>query len=412
MTFKWLFLDLNSYFASVEQELRPELRGKPIAVVPVMANTTCAIAASIEAKRFGIKTGTLVSDMKKICPGIILVQARHEAYVEAHHRIVEAVESCAPITAVMSIDEMACELLGSQRTTEGATKLAHQMKAAIREKAGKTLRCSVGVAPNRFLAKVASDMQKPDGLTFIAQEDLPLALHCLKLRDFPGIGPRMERRLNQKLITTTEQLLALSKEQMRTIWGGIHGDRFWAWLRGEDIDGPKTKRRSLGHSHVLPPKLRSAEGAYAVLQRLTHKAAARLRRNGYWARALFVAVKFSSREGGRSTWVEQAKLIECQDTLTLLQTVNALWLSSFPKKEQVSRPYAVSITLTDLVKDAQHNFSFFSEEKRSRLSHSMDRINTKFGKNTIFFGAATGALESAQTRIAFTNVPDFDEFEE
>src|ERR1700727_3252543 len=108
---RWLFLDLNSYFASVEQELRPELRGRPLAVVPVVADTTCCIAASYEAKRYGVRTGTQVGEAKALCPGIILVEARHELYVDYHHRVVEAVESCLPATSVMSIDEMACHLL-------------------------------------------------------------------------------------------------------------------------------------------------------------------------------------------------------------------------------------------------------------------------------------------------------------
>src|SRR5579871_4525772 len=96
----WLFLDLNSYFASVEQQDRPELRGKPVAVVPVLADTTCCIAASYEAKAFGVRTGTIVADARRLCPGIILVEGRHELYVDYHHRIVEAVETCLPVTAV------------------------------------------------------------------------------------------------------------------------------------------------------------------------------------------------------------------------------------------------------------------------------------------------------------------------
>ena len=111
----WLFVDLNSYFASVEQDDRPELRGRPVGVVPMMADTTVCIAASYEAKAYGVKTGTVVADAKRMCPGLVLVEARHEIYVDYHHRIVEAVESCLPVTAVCSIDEMACRLMGRER---------------------------------------------------------------------------------------------------------------------------------------------------------------------------------------------------------------------------------------------------------------------------------------------------------
>lgn len=126
----WLFLDLNSYFASIEQQLRKELRDKPVAVVPVMADSTCCIAASYEAKKFGIKTGTVVSEAKKLCPSPKLVEARHQTYVECHHQIVEAVESCLPVASVASIDEMACQLTGSNRKLKKQFK-SHRVSSGL-----------------------------------------------------------------------------------------------------------------------------------------------------------------------------------------------------------------------------------------------------------------------------------------
>src|SRR3954453_2947714 len=208
----WLFVDLNSYFASVEQQDRPELRGKPVGVVPMLADTTCCIAASYEAKAFGVRTGTIVADAKRLCPGIPLVEARHELYVEYHHRIVEAVESCLPVTAVCSIDEMACRLMGRERPLLAAMELAGKVKARIRERAGECLRSSVGLATNRYLAKVASDMEKPDGLVALTLDILPEALRRLTLRDLPGIGARTEKRLNERGIHTMEDLLTLNCE--------------------------------------------------------------------------------------------------------------------------------------------------------------------------------------------------------
>lgn len=157
-----LYVDLNSFFASVEQQLRPELRGRPVGVLPVMADTTCCIAASIDAKRFGIRTGTPVWQARKLCRDIVFVQARPSVYVEIHHRIVAAVESCTPVSAVLSIDEMACDLMGSEREEARAVKLGRQIKQAIYDQVGEVLHSSVGIAPNRFLAKTASNMQKPE----------------------------------------------------------------------------------------------------------------------------------------------------------------------------------------------------------------------------------------------------------
>ncbi|MGH9480975.1 MAG: DNA polymerase Y family protein, partial [Terriglobales bacterium] len=161
---EWLFLDLNAYFASVEQQERPELRGRPVAVVPLVTPNTVCIAASYEAKPFGVKTGVKIHQAQRLCPELMLVEARPRLYVEYHEAIVKAVESCVPIAHVMSIDEAACRLLGLERWLPNALAIAQAVKQAVRS-VGDTLRCSIGLAPNRYLAKVASDMQKPDGLT-------------------------------------------------------------------------------------------------------------------------------------------------------------------------------------------------------------------------------------------------------
>src|SRR5579871_1699128 len=160
----WLFLDMNSYFASVEQEVQPQLRGKPTAVVTVDADSTVCIAASYEAKAFGVSTGTALGEARKKCPDLNVVVARHEIYVDYHYRIKAAVEEqCLHVSKIISIDEMECRLRGRDMQIANAQELARQVKQAIRS-VGKTLRCSVGLAPNRFLAKIASNMQKPDGL--------------------------------------------------------------------------------------------------------------------------------------------------------------------------------------------------------------------------------------------------------
>src|SRR5581483_7059447 len=148
------------------------------------------------------------------------------------------------------------------------------------------LRCSVGVGPNVMLAKVAGDMQKPDGLTLIEAKDLPTKLYGLKLTDFPGIGPQMEKRLLRSGVSTVRQLVGLTAKQLSAVWGSkVHGERWFFLLRGEDVADKPTKRRTVGHSHVLPPELRTDAGAHGVLSRLIHKAAARLRSIDYWAGA-------------------------------------------------------------------------------------------------------------------------------
>jgi DNA polymerase IV len=416
----WLFLDLNSYFASVEQELRPELRGRPVAVVPLMADTTCCIAASYEAKGHGVRTGTQVGEAKRLCPGITLVEARHEIYVEVHHRVVEAIESCIPVTSVMSIDEMACRLIGRERPLLAALELAREVKAAVCRKAGATLRCSVGLAPNRYLAKIASDMEKPDGLVALTPDILPAALATLRPRDLPGVGARMEKRLEEKGIRTIAELLALDREQLETAWGGVGGEKLWDWLRGEDYgDAELEHQKSIGHSHVLPPELRTPEGAYAVANKLLHKSAMRLRKARLWASNMTVTLRFavpktaaaSKHSSGihQQPWAQSGSLIECQDNQTLLEGLQRIW-KQHPRGPACQKPFFVGVSLGNLVPDRLHTLSLFSgleeEQRRTRLTTAMDRMNLKYGTNTLCFASMLLAGAAAPTRIAFSSIPE------
>lgn len=417
---RWLFLDLNSYFASVEQELRPELRDRPVAVVPVMADTSCAIAASYEAKAFGVRTGTQIGEAKRLCPGLQLVEARHEIYVDYHNRIVEAVERCVPVSAVMSIDEMAARLMGREEVLSTAMDLARRVKASIREHVGSTLRCSVGLAPNRYLAKIASDMDKPDGLLALTQDLLMRALSQLVLRDLPGVGARMEKRLHEKGIRTMPELLALDREQMHEVWGGVGGEKLWYWLRGEDFnDAELEHQKSISQSHVLPPELRTEDGCYAVAHKLLHKAAMRLRSARLWATHVSLTIKYATSkrdaEGQHSSgihqtvWSQGLPVVECQDNQTLVETLQKLWAAR-PQDEKHRKPFFIGVWLGNLVPDALHTLSLFenleAESKRTRLTSTMDAVNQKYGTATLFPASMLLARAAAPTRIAFTSIPD------
>ena len=397
---RWLFLDLKSYFASVEQQINPKLRGRPVAIVPIMAESGCCIAASREAKVRGIKTGTGVAEARRLCPGIQIVEARPQRYVEYHHAIVAAVESCIPVTAIHSIDEMACRLTGPQRELDCATELARRIKTTIRRNVGEALTCSIGLAPNRLLAKVACDMQKPDGLTAIRSVDLPSILYSLAPIDIPGIGPRMNRRLEARGITTVQRLCELTRKDMKRLWGGITGERFWYWLHGHDIPDIVTHQSSIGHSHVLPPELRTEAGAYAVLQKLVAKAALRLRQQHLWCTRLFVMVKCFNKR----SWEAKIDFAECRDTLTLLEALARLWeeRSAGP----AHNPFIVAVNLLGLIPGEQHNLSIFEDKRRLALADTMDRVNAKYGRATLYPAALHTVRSAAPTRISFQTIPD------
>lgn len=418
-----LFIDFNSYFASVEQQLNPALRGRPVGVVPVMADSSCCIAASYEAKAFGVRTGTRVADAKRLCPGIDLVLADHAKYVEVHQQAVAVVDRLAQVRQVVSIDEMECELTGRWRERERAVQLAQQIKATLLAEVGECMRTSIGIAPNTLLGKLASDMHKPDGLTVIEQHELPGRLFRLKLSDIQGIGPRMLQRLSRCGIETMEQLYAAPRDLLHTAWGGVAGSEMHDKLRGQWYGPRATVARSVGHSHVLPPDLRHPEGARQVLHRLTQKAGMRLRKQGFYATAMQVFVRCDhrwQREAGGERFVHVG---ETQDTGFLLHTLDALWFSGLHLLQQ---PKAVGVQLCGLVLASQHTPDLFesledepatptqalqnhpAQRDRARLMSAMDALNRKQGKNTVYFASAHHTLDAAPMRIAFNRIPDLE----
>ncbi|MGK6320605.1 DNA polymerase Y family protein [Sphingomonas sp. DT-204] len=420
---RWLFLDLNSYFASVEQQLSPELRGKPVIVAPVDSDTTVAIAASVEAKRFGISTGTPVWEAKRRCRELLIAPARHEKYVEFHNRIVDEIWRHVPVTRVCSIDEVACRLLDNENGREAAVALALRIKAGIRANVGECLTSSVGIAPNRLLAKLASDMVKPDGLVVLEGKDLPHRLYDVPLRDIAGIGAKMERRLARDGINDIRQLCERRPRDAGSAWGGVNGDRLWYLLHGVDLPEKPTQSRSIGHSHVLSPPKRGLEPARLTARRLALKAASRLRRKGYVSRLLVLHGKF---EDDKSSWRTSIRLPATQDSFAVLHALDSV----FPRLATAGRARPggfrlrmIGVTLAEVVPAAGDQGSLFAsldpgdplarETRTLSLSRAMDRINERFGRNAVVVGPLHGGrIDRVGTRIAFGRIPEMDEFHE
>jgi len=415
---KWLFLDLNAYFASVEQQAHQRLRGRPVGVLPLQSETTCIIAASYEAKARGVKTGTPVWEARRLCPGIVLVPARHELYVDYHHRILKEINNHIPVSRVGSIDEMACELLGDEREPEKALALARRLKRGLLDNVGECLRCSIGIAPSRFAAKVASDMQKPDGLVLIRPEELPERFFGLELRDLAGIGPTLERRLNAAGVHSVRALTALQPKHARKIWGSVAGERFWYGLHGVDIpEAPPAAKRSIGHSRILPPAMRAPDEARQVARRLLAKAAGRLRRYGLTASALACSARLET--GLR--WGGETRLEATQDSFALLAAFETLWRDYRPVGGS-GRVKKVSVMLLGLAPLEQQTPDLFAaaepgrqqrQQIRSRLAGALDRLNGKYGSDTVTLGLLPKiGLEYAGAKVAFTRIPDPEEFSE
>jgi len=414
---EWLFLDLNGYFASVEQQVNPGLRGRPIAVVPVAVDGSCAIATSYEAKDFGVTTGTRIFEAKRLCPGLTLVPARHDLYVDYHHRVVAEVERHLPVTQIASIDEVACRLLGAERERVNATALAAAIKRGILENVGECLHCSIGLAPNRFLAKVATKLEKPNGLVALESNELPGRLFDLELLDLPGIGANIARRLSRANILTVSALWSSSPKQVRRIWGGIGGERFWYALHGLEIPESKTARRSIGHSHVLGPGLRPPPRAHVVARRLLVKAASRLRRLDLTASAVGLAVRLKS---GRR-WKGTLRIPRARDNFTFLGALDRLWQEMLVQAGAVPVT-RVSVVLINLLAEAEVTPDLLDagtasgstfREQWERLSIAMDLLNRRYGRDTVVIGSLPEPMANfTGTKIAFTRIPKLVEFHE
>ena len=421
---RWLFLDLNSYFASVEQQIDPALRGKPILVAPMDSETTVAIAASVQAKRFGIRTGTPVWEARQRCPDVIVVTARHDRYVEFHDAIVAEIWKHIPVEKVCSIDEVACRLLDNENSREQAMALARRIKAGIRAHVGECLTSSVGIAPNRLLAKLASDLQKPDGLVVFDQDELPHRLFSLKLQDIAGIGARMERRLARDGVLDIRQLCARRPRDAGHAWGGVDGDRLWFLLHGFDLPDKPTVARSIGHSHVLSPQMRGYEPARLTVRRLALKAASRLRRKGYCTRLVLLHASF---EHDRSGWHTSQKVAATQDSFAILDVLDQHLLPQLRAAGMAHHPSfqlrKVGVTLCEIEPACHEQGSLFDRldpddplarsGRRLALSCAMDRINERFGRHAVSVGPlGAGRMDSVGTKIAFGRIPEMHEFHE
>lgn len=398
-----LFFDMNSFYASVAQAEEPALMGRPVGVLTTDAPGAACIAASIDAKRRGVGMGTRQDEARRLCPGIVFRPVKHDVCVRYHHAILQAVETVLPIHRVWSIDECSCLLTGSQQELSRAMQIGRDLQQAVLDRVSPALRCSVGLAPTRLLAKIAAGLEKPGGLHWLLPHVLPDRLAHLALDDLPGVSWRMKARLEAAGITDVPTLYHLDPKRARAIWGNVAGERFLRELRGETVVWPETHRGMIGHGQVLTAGNKTPEGARLVARRLLVKAAARLRREGFHARSLHLSVKCAA-----AGYISHGGDIRAtQDTFFLLEVLGRYWTALPPH-----RPLSVSVTLGGLVPDAGVSADLFAPaQDRRALCAVVDRLNQRFGQDTVRYGQLpphhvpyTGA------KIAFGRIPTAEDF--
>jgi len=415
-----LFFDMNSFYASVAQAEEPELLNRPVGVLTADAPNAACIAASIDAKRAGVRMGTRQDEARRLCPGIVFRAVKHDVCVRYHHAILRAVDTVLPVDRVWSIDECSCRLTGSQQDLPQAIRLGRALQAAVLDQVNVALRCSVGLGPTRLLAKVAAGLEKPGGLHWLLPEILPDRIAHLALDDLPGISGRMKTRLEAAGIRSVAELHALDPRRARQIWGSVTGERFLRELRGETVVWPETERGMIGHGQVLTAANKTPEGARLVARRLLVKAAARLRREGFLARHLHLAVSQaepgdrSLRDWWRHQTTREGQITASQDTFFLLSVLDRYWADL-----KLRDPVAVHVTLGGLIPVGQAMDDLFAaatpadDPARTGLCRAIDALNQRFGQDTVRFGqlpphrvAYTGA------KIAFGRIPVAEDFRE
>lgn len=398
--FSNLFLDMNAFFASVEQQVQPSLRGKPVCITPYTGNTGCCIAKSYEAKKFEVQTGSLVGEAKKLCPQIIIIESRPELYMFYHREIVKVLESFSPFLRILSIDEFNIKLTGLDQNRDAAVKMATNIKKAIREKVGDYLSCSIGIAPNSWLAKVAGESKKPDGLVILALEELPALYRSLELIDLPGINFRMAARLQHRKIKTPFDLYNQPLNNLSRWFG--HPGRVWFYrLRGYEVDDIKPATKSIGHQHVLAPKYRNLPAARRVLAKMAQKCAARLRAKNLWAGGVAVGISFLDGP----YWAKNMAIDLICDSQSIQRVGLSLYDACYIKKP----PLRIAVTLLNLHQARGEQISLFSDIEKSRqISKAMDEINDKFGPETIYPASMFGTTDAAPNRIPFGSPERFE----
>ncbi len=374
-------VDMDAFFASVEQQDNPALKGKPIAVTGA-GERTVITTSSYEARAYGVKTGMTVFDARKLCPHILLVVGNNQKYAQVCTRLVEICLRFTPDTEIYSIDEVFLDITGSHHLFSGPENLARAIKTTVKNEL--CLPCTVGIGPNLLIAKLASDLAKPDGLRWIDGETIPSVFEALPVKKLWGIGPRTEEKLARLGISTCGQLgrapLALLTKKF-----GIIGEQLKAMGRGKlerplEIVPPEPK--SIGHSITLPKDIWKRGEMLPCLLALSERVGRRARRYGYKGRKITLTVRYPDF----TTFTRQITLpAPTNDTGEIYRSAVAI-IDGIRLRASVR---LLGISLSSLGKDG-NQMSLFQDpeqDKRAAMAKAMDAVNDKFGEHSITFAS-------------------------
>jgi len=392
-----MHIDLNSCFATVEQQARPMLRGRPVAVMNRRTENTAIVTASYEAKKCGITVGMKGYEAKKLCPELVMLESDPPKYRYVYRKMLGIMKRYSAHVTMKSIDE---GIIDFHRTTQAIrgrdlVDIGQEMKQNLRSEIGRAMRCNVGIAPNRFLAKTAASLHKPDGLDVIDHTNLRAALAGLELTDLTGIARRNEHRLNSVGIYTPLQFLEASSETLqRVVFKSVVGNWWHQRLRGYEVDDVTHDLKTVGRQYVLESHDLERQLIIKRLHHLCESVGGKLRSQKKSARGVLVYAKTYDRQYWHARHM-------CDLPFFSNAAIYAQAMLLFVGAPGNIREIGVSCY--ELSDETDDQLSLFGDElaREQHITDAIDAINKRFGDRTIHVAETLGTGKYVKQKIPF-----------
>lgn len=392
-----MHIDLNSCFATVEQQARPLLRGKPVAIVNRRTDTTMIVTASYEAKAMGVKLGMRLRDAKILCPELIGLESDPPKYRYVYHKLLDIMKDYSAHVTMKSIDEGVIDFHDSPAAIAGRDleDIGEEIKRRLKDEIGVWMRCNVGIATNRFLAKTAAGLHKPDGLDVITPKNLREVLATLKLTDLTGIAGRNEKRLNSVGIFTPLDFLDADVVTLqKVVFKSVVGMWWYKRLRGWEVDDVDTDIKRVGRQYVLERFDLSHEEITQRLHHLCESVGSRLRSQNKSARGIYVYAKTLRREYWHASSLSPLPFSSNQTIYVQAQRL-------FEGAPNQLKEIGVHCYELESIEDPQ--LSFFNDQivRERQVTNAIDDINKRWGDRTIHSADTLGTGIYVKQKIPF-----------
>lgn len=400
-----MHIDLNSCFATTEQQARPTLRGRPIGVTNRLSKYCCVIACSYEAKALGIKVGMNYQEARAICPDFLMLQSDPPKYHYVYKKLAGIMKSYSPKIRMKSIDEGVIDFHGTREAinTRPLDEIGYEIKDRLRRDVGSWMRCNIGIAPNMFLAKLAAGLHKPDGLDVIDHTNLRSTYEQLRLTDLPGIAEHYEARLNAAGIFTPLQFLEASSDTLQNqVFHSINGLYWFRRLRGYEIDDYDTKLGNVGRQFVMDKSTADESILLPRLHYLCQTTGMKLRFNNVDARGIMVWARFQT---GETFFLRKM----FKSTFYSDQEVYRRALLLFNQRPKHMIVTQIGVTCYQLTPSGRSQMGLLDHINREDwLTTAVDEINEKYGSFTISYGDAAKGKEIVKQKIPFGGTRYFE----